>query len=226
MDIVDFHSHILPALDHGSSSVDTSLSQLRLASNHGIKRVVATSHYYPYRENPDRFIGRRARCYDALISARTEDMPDVVLGAEVLICDNIEEMPLLDRLCIGGTRALLLELPFTDFSKSHYISIKSLIREGYDVILAHADRYDPDNINALVNLGAKIQLNVDSLCGLFIKRHLLKWIEAGSVVALGSDIHGPDNKAYVRFEKAIKKLGGRAEIIKINSDKYWSVFEK
>ena len=33
IDLVDFHSHILPRADHGSDSVETSLKQLKLAAD-------------------------------------------------------------------------------------------------------------------------------------------------------------------------------------------------
>jgi protein-tyrosine phosphatase len=141
------------------------------------------------------------------------DFPEVRLGAEVLICDNIESMPGLETLCIQGTRVLLLELPFTDFSDSYVYSVKMLLKQGYKVILAHADRYDPDNIDRLISAGAMVQLNADSLSRLLVQPHVRRWIEKRKVVALGSDIHGPDNKAYKRFERAVKKLGAHAAYV-------------
>ena len=40
IDFVDFHTHILPSVDHGSDSIETSLSQLALAKSFG-------AHVYP-----------------------------------------------------------------------------------------------------------------------------------------------------------------------------------
>ena len=221
MSVVDFHSHILPYADHGSSSIDVSLAQLSLAAEHGVKRIILTPHYYPHRENPESFIARREKCYNKLLANLNEDLPDVRLGAEVLICDNIEEMPHLDDLCVRGTRILLLELPFTDFSDSYSDSVKYLIADGYDVVLAHADRYDPSNIDRLVAFGAKIQLNADSLSSLLVKKHIKRWINDGCVYAIGSDIHGEDEKAYKRFNKALARLSS-VSAVEAFADEVWS----
>ena len=221
MNVVDFHSHILPYADHGSSSVDVSLAQLSLAAEHGVKRIVLTPHYYPHRENPESFIARREKCYNKLLENLNDESPDVRLGAEVLICDNIEEMPHLEDLCIRGTRILLLELPFTDFSETYVDSVKYLIADGYDVVLAHADRYDPLNIDRLVSLGAKIQLNADSLSSLFVKKHIKRWIDNAYVYAIGSDIHGKDEKAYKRFEKALSRITASPNV-EAFADHVWS----
>ena len=221
MNVVDFHSHILPYADHGSSSVDVSLAQLSLAAEHGVRRIVLTPHYYPHRENPESFIARREKCYNKLLENLNDESPDVRLGAEVLICDNIEEMPHLEDLCIRGTRILLLELPFTDFSETYVDSVKYLIADGYDVVLAHADRYDPLNIDRLVSLGAKIQLNADSLSSLFVKKHIKRWIDNAYVYAIGSDIHGKDEKAYKRFEKALSRITASPNV-EAFADHVWS----
>lgn len=218
MKIIDFHSHIIPWADHGSDSIETSLFQLNSASEIGVGTIVATPHFYPQYENVERFIERRNTCFARLSKRVTDAHPKIILGAEVLICDNIEEMPGLDSLCLGDTKNILLELPFTDFSDSYVYSVKMLIKQGFTVILAHADRYNPDNIDRLVSAGAKIQLNVDSLSKLFVQPYVKGWVERNKVVALGSDIHGSDEKAYKRFQKALKKLGDQAENVFIKTE--------
>ena len=224
IDIIDFHAHIIPGADHGSSSVAVTEIQLSSATEQGISRIIATPHFYPHRENVDRFIERRNACYEHLTKNlnRGDISTQIKLGAEVLICDNIEEMPMLDQLCICGTKALLIELPFSDFFDSYVYSVKSLIAQGFTVILAHADRYEPANIDRLVNAGAKIQLNADAISGLFVPKHIRKWLQNDVVYAIGSDIHGEDKKAHVRFNRAIKKLGDHIQSIKQKSDLFWN----
>ena len=116
-------------------------------------------------------------------------------------------MPGRERLCINGTDTLLLELPFNDFDKSYKATVKSLVRDGFNVILAHADRYDPYNIEELISVGAKIQLNASSLVGFFKPKRLYNWMERELVVALGSDIHGADKMYYKDFVTAKNKIG-------------------
>jgi len=42
---IDFHSHILPRLDHGSRSESDTDGQLRLIAEMGTDTVIATSHF-------------------------------------------------------------------------------------------------------------------------------------------------------------------------------------
>ena len=42
---IDFHSHILPRLDHGSDGRETSASQLAMMQSVGTQTVCATSHF-------------------------------------------------------------------------------------------------------------------------------------------------------------------------------------
>lgn len=200
---IDFHAHILPLADHGSDSIETSLNQIELSKAAFIDAIVATPHFYPHRHKLSDFIKRRDSSYQ-ILNEKTD--AEVILGAEVLICDNLDKLDGLSKLCIGQTSCILVELPFSDFRHEYIECVENMIIAGYTVIIAHADRYKKENINALISLGAKIQLNASSLSSVFVKKHLLKWIELGYVVALGSDIHRNDKTAYKKFNKAKKRL--------------------
>lgn len=223
MDIIDFHAHILPRADHGSNSVENSQRQLSLAKEYGVSRIVATPHFYPAKENLNVFLKRREASFAELAEGIGKDMPPgIAMGAEVLICDNIEHLPGLESLCIGNSNIILLELPFNDFHVGYIYSVRNMIKNGYRIILAHADRYNSDSIYRLLDVGAQIQLNADALDSIFKRRILYRWVAEGAVVALGSDIHGADRAAYKHFAAAKKKLGKNLEYIKRQSDKIWN----
>ena len=221
MDIIDFHSHILPGADHGSSSVETSLGQLRLAKNHGVNRIIATPHFYPARHNIEDFVERRNSSWNHLKLSLNESHPDIRIGAEVLVCNGIENLPGLDKLFIHGTNTLLLELPFTDFQEEYAESAEKLIFSGVEVVLAHAERYPCENIKKMLNVGCKIQLNADAFRPLFISSHIKKWLSNNSVVALGSDIHRDDKNAYKAFIRAKKRMSDALQYVKAESDRIW-----
>lgn len=42
---LDYHAHILPGCDHGSSSVDMSLKQINMAKEAGVQTICATPHF-------------------------------------------------------------------------------------------------------------------------------------------------------------------------------------
>ena len=43
--MIDFHSHILPAIDDGSKSMEDSIQILREAREAGFSKIISTSHY-------------------------------------------------------------------------------------------------------------------------------------------------------------------------------------
>ena len=220
LDIVDFHAHVLPCADHGSSSVSTSLSQLSYAKGAGVKRIIATPHFYPHKHTLEKFLKRRNDAYEALKKEMPADAPKIKLGAEVLVCEGFENFQGIEDLCIQGTKTLLLELPFSDFRSAYCDVASALIQRGFDIVLAHVDRYPEESIDRMQDAGvSKFQLNAQSLAGIFKKKHLLKWVDEGLVIALGSDIHDADKSAYKKFTKAVKALGTNAERIARESDK-------
>ena len=227
IDVVDFHTHILHGVDHGSKSLDVSLKQLKIASSHGVSRIVATSHFYPHKHTLDAFLQSRNNAACELLENYKDNKIQVKLGAEVLLCPGLENFASLEKLCFSGTKYLLLELPFLDFKNEYCDTVEALLDDGFDVILAHADRYPKENINTLISLGVnKLQLNAESLAKFIKVKHIYSWIESGYVVALGSDIHGIDDSAYKRFSKAKAKLSDKISVIKRHSDKIWADVEE
>ena len=205
--LIDFHSHILPAADHGSDDLETSLKQVELAGKAGMKAVVATPHFYPRYEDVGSFLRRREETAKRLREALPQNAPRILIGGEIQLCQNLERMPELDLLCIEGTNVLLLELP-RSFSIRHYEqTLEPLLYERkLKVVLAHIDRYRASAIDLLLDMGFYGQLNVSSFRRLRTRRLATDWGRSGSVVALGSDMHGAEigYKDFPRAEKCLK----------------------
>ena len=213
---IDFHAHILPNADHGSDSIETSINQIELSKTANIDIIVATPHFYPHRHKLSVFLEKRAEAYRIL---KENTNAEIIPGAEVLICDNLDKLEGLSQLCIGNTRSILIELPFSDFRREYVECVENMLISGYKVIIAHADRYKKEDINSLIAIGAKIQLNVSSISSFFVKRHLLDWVDMGYVVALGSDIHMNDKFAYKKFNKTKNRLKNKYEQIMLKAQK-------
>lgn len=211
--LIDFHSHILPGADHGSDSLETSLKQLELARQAGVQTIVATPHFYPRHEELSRFLQIRKETAQRLRSAMPENAPRLLVGGEIQLCRYLERMEGLERLCVEGTRVLLLELP-PSFTFSHYEqTLDALLYEKkLTVVLAHIDRYSSSVIDLLLDLGFCGQLNLDAFRHRHIRRNALYWAKSGSVVALGSDIHGTQT-GYQELPNAKKHLGAEFERI-------------
>ena len=216
MQLLDFHAHILPHMDHGSSRTATSHRQLELIHAAGVAEVCATSHFYPQSTLPDQFLSERTHSREHLWRTYGDKpRPRLLMGAEVLICPGLENMEGLSSLCVEGTNVLLLEMPFTqrDWDRALYQTVREIRRMDILPVLAHVDRYPRNIIEGLFEEGMIGQLNAVSLHRLIKPRHLLRWIDEGHIVALGSDLHGSDPASYRPFEKFVQTNPAAARIM-------------
>ncbi len=210
--IVDFHAHVLPAADHGSTGLTETKNQLALYRKAGVDTVVATPHFYPNSVSIDAFLSTVDAAAAALaeLLATEEKSPRVLLGAEVLYCDNMHHMEDLERLCIRGTNVLLLELPLSDWSPVLFHTVRELSKRVC-VVLAHIDRYTrphADELMQMIEDGALAQVNAYALGSFFERRRLAPFFGSGAVIALGSDLHNVDASAVKKLVDAKKHLGG------------------
>lgn len=210
--MIDFHAHILPGCDHGSDGLETSLKQLKLAKEAGVSTVIATPHFYPQRESFADFLARREET-EKLLRAHQPGIPEVLIGCEVNLCQGLDHIEGIGKTCVQGTKVMLLEMPMNYWSASVEETLLRMHDDsGFVIVLAHVDRYDPDRIDRLLSYGILAQINAESICIFRGRRRLLRWIDEGNVVALGSDIHGV-RPGYAEFTKAIRILGRRAETV-------------
>lgn len=206
--IIDFHSHILPRADHGSSGLGETREQLALINKFGVDTVVATPHFYPNSHSLNAFVEMIDSSAEEFISIDSP-RPALCIGAEVLYCEGLENMDGLDKLCIRGTDVLLLELPLDSWGTELFYTVDELTKR-YTVVLAHIDRYiraQADEIEELVEMGALAQINASSLFSFGEKRKLEPFIQNGLIWAIGSDLHNLEKKSYRQFHDAQKKLG-------------------
>ena len=203
---LDYHAHVLPGCDHGSDSVETSRKQLAMAAVAGVRTVCATPHFYPHKESIPSFLQRREASARLLRENLTADAPQLQLGAEVLICDGMERLDGLPRLCRSETNELLLEMPFYQWPETIWDTLYALCeRRDIEIVLAHAERYSPEAIEQLIRDNVALQLNSECLTRPLHRKRYLKWIKNGSVKYLGSDIHMLGD-GYRAWEKCVKLL--------------------
>lgn len=212
--VIDFHAHLLPGADHGSGSRSETKNQLALYRKAGVDTVVATPHFYPNSTSIDAFLSAvdsaAAELTDLLREESELGNPRVLLGAEILYCDNIHHMDGLEKLCLRGTNVLLLELPLSDWSPTLFHTVRELSKQ-FCVVLAHIDRYTrphADELMQLIEDGALAQVNAYSLFSFFERRRLAPFFGRGAVTALGSDLHNTDAAAVDKLIRAKKHLDG------------------
>lgn len=193
---VDFHTHILPSIDDGSSSITESIRMLKEEYRAGVKTVVLTPHFYPDVDNFEDFIDARKTAVEALkAAAKDEELPDLLVGAEVYYFNGIENWDILPKLAIEGTKYILIEMPHSHFSQKHLESLSTFKEKtGYTPIVAHLDRYITFwNTYGLPEKLAEMDLLVQVNASYFLrfpnKFQALKLLKEYKIHLLGSDCH-------------------------------------
>ncbi len=203
--VIDFHSHILPRLDHGCRSLEECEQQLKIISSAKTDIVVATSHFYPHVHRLENFIRAREKAICSIQNAEFDDIPKICIGAEVLLFENLSKMDGLTELCIKGTNVILLELPMHTLNSVHFETVEELLSNDFTVILAHVDRYlriCPNDLDTLRDMGVLMQVNAKAISPFSLHGRLKRYIKEGNVWAIGSDLHGTNPTDYKKFVKA------------------------
>lgn len=196
IELIDFHTHILPQMDDGSSSPEESAQMLASCVEQGIKYVVLTPHFYANRDNPVHFLEKRARSLELLrAQMQGKPCPKLIPAAEVEYFEGITSMQELGDMRIGDSRGILIEMPFRPWSSrmvSDIIEISN--RRYFRVVLAHIERYmkfvKKETLYQLIEAGVRMQSNAS----FFTESRLgamkaLKTFDQGLVHLLGSDCH-------------------------------------
>ena len=213
--IIDLHSHVLHEIDDGSQSLEMSLAMLRREAEQGVTTVCATSHYYAKHSSIPAFCERRAEAMERLAAVLTADLPRVLPAAEVAYFPRMEEQD-LTPLCIQGTRTLMLEMPFADWTSLQAEAVEALALDcGYQVVLVHPERFcfsksNKHRLEKLAELPIGLQINAGSLLRWGTRRLALDLLQMAQYPLLGSDCHNltsrPPNLKEGR-EIIRKKLG-------------------
>ena len=199
---VDFHSHILPSIDDGSSSIHMSIEMLREEAKQEITTVILTPHFYPHRDRPEKFLERRSNAYKLLKeeASKQPHLPKLVLGAEVLYFNGIHHFEGLKDLAIEGTNYVLIEMPMPPWPKQMFHEIDSISSNlNLIPIIAHIDRYiKPFKTygipEKLEDIKCLVQANASFFEDKWTKSLALKLFKENKIHLLGSDCHNLDSR--------------------------------
>lgn len=228
---IDFHSHILPEMDDGAGSTDEAIALLKILADANVDKVVLTPHFYREEENIVSFLSRRNAACERLLQATSNiaektQLPELILGAEVLFTPSLSADPDFEKLCIGNTDYILLELPFIKFHDNFYSDyIKFLNRCDKKIILAHIERYlrfgnSIKDLQKLIDAGSiTCQLNCSSIAkaGFLDMKKIKSIIDSGVVSAVGTDTHNLTSRPplYKKAEAVLRKKCGDSAFEKI-----------
>lgn len=195
--MIDFHSHILPNIDDGSTSMEESVKLIKEAAQAGFTSIISTSHYlqnYYECDEAERTgllaelaeqvkmadvkssggIGKEKSSDDDTSSfAEYSRMPKLYLGNEIYITTDIVDLLKEGKAStINGTNYVLFELPMNSKPLFAKEVVYKLIENGYKPIIAHPERYsyvkeDIEFVRELKSMGALFQSNYGSVIGMY-----------------------------------------------------------
>ncbi len=207
--MIDLHTHLLPGVDDGSQSFETSATVLARFALEGVHTVLCTPHLDASRA-PDAPVAYYAELLAALRAhAPPAGAPRLLPGWEIKLdrpgCDISHP-----DLSLGGSRAVLVEFPYGPLPTGATDEIARLCASGVVPVIAHPDRYQEcttAHVRAWRASGAVIQTDGRMLLGGGPHAdfaHAL--VEEGLVDCLASDNHG-DLRSIATVREWLNELG-------------------
>lgn len=193
----DMHSHLIPAIDDGSDSIEDSVNMIRRFSDLGYEKLITTPHVMSdhYKNNPSTILPGLEKVQKALEEQNINI--ELQAAAEYYLDEFFHQKVKEKDVLTFGDNYLLFELSFY----SEPVNLNEIIFEmqtaGYKPILAHPERYsywhkDMEKYEDMVSRGVMLQLNMLSLIGHYspaVKKVSDKLIDNEMVDFLGSDCH-------------------------------------
>lgn len=196
---IDMHCHILPGVDDGATDLKEMRKMLKIAYKEGIRCIIATPHFHPYRGHASR------KCLKEQLQLARQEAKKIdkdfriFLGNEIYFGHDIPDMLRKKQvLTMNNREYVLIEFSVSDSADRIKQGIQLIQARGYKVILAHIERYecfynDYDIVENLYEMGVLIQVNARSIIkerNPKAKKLIRFLLENELVYCVGTDAHG------------------------------------
>lgn len=193
----DMHSHLVPGVDDGADTLETSLQMIKGLIGLGYKKIITTPHIRPeyFPNTPDTILTGFAKLKKAVVAEGLNI--ELECAAEYFVDFEFRDTIEAGNLLTFSGKHLLMEISTFSPPPNLYDSIFQLRIKGYRPIIAHPERYtyyQVDEFRKLKDFGCMLQVNTMSLTGHYgkpVKELALKLLKADLVDLLGTDMHHP-----------------------------------
>ena len=214
--MVDIHCHILPGLDDGADTLETSIQMAEMAIADGVTHVVGTPHAnLQYEFDPELIRQRKDELQSAVGDRLTLATGcDFHLSYENLV--DIEKNP--QKYTINQKNYLLME--FADFAIPPAMddALHQLQLAGLSLIITHPERNallraQPERMYRWLHQGCYAQITAQSLLGRFgsaAQHRAEEWLDADRIHFVASDAHnlkGRPLQLRAAFDVVAKRRG-------------------
>ncbi len=196
----DCHCHILPGVDDGFRTIESSLSALEEYERAGVASVCLTPHIMQDMPNAtsdlrEAFAALKKEYRGHMqLHLASENMIDFLFG---------QRLEAGDLLPLPGRR-LLVETSYYNPPQDFHAVLERIRRVGYIPLLAHPERYiymDEKEYISLRGMGVQFQLNLPSIAGVYgqdVKDRAERLLEGGMYDCSGTDLHDMDEFALLK----------------------------
>lgn len=191
---IDIHSHLLPGLDDGSPDLETSVHLIKSLNELGFEKFICTPHIFTelYPNSAETILPSLALVQSALHDAKMS--VEIDAAAEYMIDETFVVKK--EHLTMPGN-FILVEMSYLNETPNIEQVIFDLQIKGYNVILAHPERYlfyhlDRSKLKHLNDMGVCFQLNLLSATGYYgkeVKRASDLLLENGFYDFAATDLH-------------------------------------
>lgn len=214
----DIHTHILPGVDDGAKTVAESLQLIQLAYQNGTRTIILTPHYRGKYKRDPAWLKEVFGLFRKLVAQHYPDM-NLYLGSEVYYEQETPDLLEAGRaMTINDSQYCLLEFQPVTLRSQIMTGVSETLRYGFTPIIAHIERYDACRkdrsfVDELLDMGALIQINADSVMGkhgLNVTHFCEKLLKEHKVHFIASDAHNADSRPPLLREcwwKVYKKYG-------------------
>ena len=209
----DIHTHVIPYVDDGSPDLYTSINMIKHEISIGVTDIICTPHhiYKTYEKSVEEI----KQAFQILKEAvEKENLPiNLYLGQEIYFTHKENILEMLKKgelLTLNNSNKVLLEFSFTREPEDLMEIVYNFHLNGYQVIIAHVERYEwmtYPKVVALRSEGALIQINSDSYLGYTSwkeKRFVRKLLKNNLVDYVASDTHSFRPSTLDKSYKKIK----------------------
>ncbi len=213
--MIDIHCHVLPGIDDGSQSLEESLMILEDMAAHGFTEIICTPHYIADSQYAASNVIKSAKLNTLQAAANDKGINiKLHLGNEAYITEEMSKLIKQQQIHPLAKNYILFELPMSGAVNSLQDYCHNLRCEGYNLILAHPERYitiqkNPQIAIELHKKGVEFQSNFGSMTGKYGKHaeKTLKFLLKNDVIDyFGTDVHHSDSEILEKINKSIKKI--------------------
>jgi protein-tyrosine phosphatase len=193
--MIDFHNHILPGIDDGSSSISESIAMAKILVELGYNEIHCTPHIMSgFYNNNSKTIKNQCQKLQQHIYENKIDLK-LIPGFELYL-DETYKKKMIDCEDIIQ-KEILVEGPIRSWPDYLDMILIDIIERGYIPIIAHPERNivlqkDLSYIKKYRTMGCEIQCNILSMFGTYGKReqnYIEELLVNNLVNYLGTDMH-------------------------------------